>query len=265
MSTSEQVDVPRRVGVLGASGRMGAAVCAAVAVDPDLDLVAAVARSRVGDVVGGVTIAGELKALADASCDVVVDMTVAEATRTALPWLAMHGIHAVIGTSGLTDADIDEARRVFGDGPAHCLIAPNFAVSAVLMTRFAEIAAPFFDTAEIIEYHHDQKLDAPSGTAIATAERMAAASDRWAPEATRTETYPHSRGSNGPAGIRVHAVRMRGMVAHQEVVLGTFGQTLTIRQDSYDRGSFMPGVLLACKHIGAHPGVTVGLDRYLGL
>jgi 4-hydroxy-tetrahydrodipicolinate reductase len=234
---------------------MGAAACAAVAADPALELVATVSRSA----------GGELRAFAEAHCDVVVDFTVAEAARVAVPWMAMHGIHAVVGTSGLTDADVDDLRHAFGDGPAHCVLSPNFAISAVLAMRMAELAAPFFDTAEVIEYHHDRKIDAPSGTAIATAERMAAArrGSPWAPDPTQHELLAGARG--GGDGVRVHSVRMRGMVAHQDVILGTTGQTLTIRQDSYDRDSFMPGVLLACKRIADHPGVTVGLDAILGI
>lgn len=254
-----------RVGVNGAGGRMGTAVCQAVSLDPELELVAAVDPAHVGAEVAGTAVASEPRAFVDGACDVVVDFSVAATTRVLLPFLAMHGIHAVVGTTGLTDDDLDDARHAFGDGPAHCLVAANFAVSAVLMMRFAELAAPFFDTAEIIEYHHDAKVDAPSGTAVVTAERMAAASDQWAADPTTSERYPGSRGGLGPGGVRVHAVRMRGMVAHQEVVLGTLGQTLTIRQDSYDRSSFMPGVLLACKHIGSHRGLTLGLDRLLNL
>lgn len=244
---------------------MGATVCGAVALDPELELVAAVDPHHAGGSVEGCAIAGELRAFADARCDVVVDFTVAEVARTSVPWMALHGIHAVVGTTGLTDHDLDAFREAFGNGGANCLVAPNFAVSAVLMMRFAEIAAPFFDTAEVIEYHHDGKVDAPSGTAAETARRIAAASEHWAPDRTTRETLPGSRGGAGPAGVRLHAVRMRGMVAHQEVLLGTLGQTLTIRQDSYDRASFMPGVLLACKRIADHPGLTVGLDPYLGL
>lgn len=254
-----------RIGVLGAAGKMGRSVCQAVALDPDLTLVAAVDPGAVGAVIEGITVAGELRAFADAGAEVVVDFTVAEVSRVALPWLAMHQIHAVVGTTGLTTVDLTAIAEAFGAGPAHCLIAPNFAISAVLMMRFAEMAAPYFDTAEVIEYHHDAKRDAPSGTAVTTAERMAAASDRWAADPTTEERYPGARGGLGPEGIRVHAVRMRGMVAHQEVLLGTLGQTLTIRQDSYDRASFMPGVLLACKRIGQVPGVTLGLDGILGL
>jgi len=254
---------PIRVGVVGAGGRMGATVCSAVAADPALELVAGVDPHAVGREVHGVAIAGELRALADAGCQVVVDFTVASAARVTLPWLAMHGMHAVVGTTGFTDDDLASFRAAFSG--SNCVIAANFAISAVLMMRFAELAAPFFDTAEIIELHHDQKIDAPSGTAVTTAQRMAAASADWATDPTQHEVYPGARGGVGPAGIHVHAVRMRGMVAHQEVILGAQGQSLTIRQDSYDRASFMPGVVLACKRVGDFPGLTLGLDALLGV
>jgi 4-hydroxy-tetrahydrodipicolinate reductase len=133
------------------------------------------------------------------------------------------------------------------------------------MMRFAQLAAPWFDSAEIIELHHDGKVDAPSGTAIATARMMASASTEWSPDPTKSEVIPGARGGAGPEGIRIHSVRLRGLVAHQEVILGTTGQSLTIRHDSYDRASFMPGVILAVKAIGEQPGLTVGLDRLLGL
>ena len=244
---------------------MGATVCAAVAADPELDLVAAVDPHGVGRTVEGLTIAAEPRAFADAGAEVVVDFTVADSARRTVPWLAMHGIHAVVGTTGLTDDDLAAFAEEFGDGGPNCVVASNFSISAVLMMRFAEIAAPYFDTAEIIELHHDTKADAPSGTALVTADKMAAASASWSEDPTRTEVLPGARGGLGPAGIRVHSVRMRGMVAHQEVILGALGQTLTIRQDSYDRDSFMPGVVLACKRIAEHPGLTVGLDGYLDI
>jgi 4-hydroxy-tetrahydrodipicolinate reductase len=252
-----------RVGIVGAGGRMGRAVCAAVAADDELQLVAAVGRSDVGQPIEGVVVAGELTALAHAGVQVVVDFSVASAARVTLPWLATHGMHAVVGTTGLTDDDIDAARVAFTG--SNCVVAPNFAISAVLMMRFAELAAPWFDTAEIIELHHDAKVDAPSGTAVTTAQRMAAASSQWAADPTEDEVYAGARGGAGPAGIRLHSVRMRGMVAHQEVILGAQGQTLTIRQDSYDRLSYMPGVVLACKRIAQFPGVTLGLEPLLGL
>jgi 4-hydroxy-tetrahydrodipicolinate reductase len=244
---------------------MGRTVCAAVAADPELVLAAAVDPFGVGETIDGVDVSPSLDAFAEASCDVVVDFTVADAARTTLPWLGMHGIHAVVGTTGFTADDFEVFESIFGadDGP-NCVIAPNFAISAVLMMRFAEMAAPFFDTAEIIELHHDRKVDAPSGTAVKTAERMSEARGRaFDPDPTTDEVFGGARGGEGPRGIRVHSVRMRGMVAHQEVILGAQGQTLTIRQDSYDRDSFMPGVVLACKKIGSVPGLTRSLDPFL--
>ncbi len=251
-----------RVGVVGAAGRMGATVCAAVAADSALQLVAPI--DTTGDVTAqGVPINRELKALADAQVDVVVDFTVAAAARVTLPWLALHGVHAVVGTTGFSDVDLATFKQQFTR--SNCLIAPNFAIGAVLMMRFAELAAPFFDTAEIIEVHHDGKADSPSGTAVSTAARMAAASSEWAKDPTTHEAIAGARGAKGPADIRIHAVRMRGAVANQEVVLGTQGQTLTIRHDTIDRVSFMPGVVIACKKIAEYPGVTLGLDALLGI
>ncbi len=244
---------------------MGRTVCAAVAADADLTLVAAVDRNGADEEVSGIVVADQLHAFADAECDVVVDFTVAGAARATLPWLGMHGIHAVVGTTGFSDDDLALFKSTFGaeDGP-NCLIAPNFAISAVLMMRFAEMAAPWFSTAEVIELHHTRKIDAPSGTAVKTIERMAAARETdFAVDPTEVEIYPGSRGGAGPRNIRAHSVRMEGMVAHQEVILGAQGQTLTIRQDSYDRSSFMPGVVLACKQIHDRPGLVLSLDSYL--
>jgi len=252
-----------RVGVVGAAGRMGQTVCDAIAGDPQLELVAAVDPANPGAIAHGITIAAELRALADAKVDVAVDFTVATAARVTLPWLAMHNIHAVVGTTGFTENDLTLFRQSFSS--SNCLIAANFAIGAVLMMRFAEIAAPFFDTAEIIEIHHDGKADSPSGTAIATAQRMAKANDTWAQDPTKNEAISGARGAKGPAGIPIHAVRMRGVVANQEVILGTQGQTLTIRHDTTERASFMPGVVLACKKIAEHRGLTLGLDAFLGI
>jgi 4-hydroxy-tetrahydrodipicolinate reductase len=252
-----------RVGVIGAAGRMGATVCSAVVADKDLELVAAVDTASAGSVVNGIAVSSELRALADAKVDVAVDFTVAAASRINLPWLAMHNIHAVVGTTGFTDQDIEDFKKMFSS--SNCIVAPNFAIGAVLMMRFAEIAAPFFETAEIIEIHHDGKADSPSGTAISTAKRMASASNSWAQDPTKHEAIVGARGAKGPGDIPIHAVRMRGVVANQEVVLGTQGQTLTIRHDTIDRASFMPGVVLACKKIAEHKGFTLGLDKFLGI
>jgi 4-hydroxy-tetrahydrodipicolinate reductase len=248
---------------------MGSAVCQAVVADPELELVAAVdphhegldLRSVTGVDLPGVQVRGDPHALADAGVEVAVDFTVADAARDNAAWCAARGIHAVIGTSGFSDSDVDGLRAQFTT--SNCLVAPNFAIGAVLMIRFAELAAPFFRSAEIIELHHDAKTDAPSGTAMHTVQRMSAASADWGEDPTLTEVLPGARGGTAGGGIHVHSVRLRGLVAHQEVMLGTTGQTLTIRHDSYDRTSFMPGVLLAVKSVASHPGVTVGLDSYL--
>ena len=249
---------------------MGSTVCQAVAADPDLELVAAVDPHHAGLDLRQVTgvdepwqIAMSAEAFLDAQVDVAVDFTHVEAGRENLRWLAEHGIHGVAGTTGFTETDYDSFTAAFTR--SNCVIAPNFAIGAVLMMRFAELAAPYFETAEIIEWHHEAKLDAPSGTAMLTAERMAQASNRWLPDATDNEVLEGARGGRGPADIRVHSVRLRGMVAHQEVMLGTTGQTLSIRHDSYDRDSFMPGVVLAVKAVADRPGLTIGLDALLDL
>jgi 4-hydroxy-tetrahydrodipicolinate reductase len=259
-----------RVGVFGAGGRMGSTVCEAVAGDPDLELVTAVDPFHAGldlhQVTGvdlPVQVTADPEGLTADDVDVVVDFTQLDAARQNLEWAAAHGVHAVVGTSGFTDDDVEGLRRSFTS--SNCVVVPNFAIGAVLMIRFAELAAPYFDSAEIIELHHDQKIDAPSGTAMHTAERMAAASDDWAPDPTKSEVLGGARGGRSPSGIPIHSVRLRGMVAHQEVLLGTTGQSLTIRHDSYDRSSFMPGVLIAVKRVADHPGVTVGLESLLDL
>ena len=241
-----------RVGVCGATGRMGAEACRAVQADPGTDLVAAIGSG------------GSVRELVDAGAEVVVDFTVAEAVRVNMPLVAEAGLHAVIGTSGLAGSDTDALGGAFVK--SHCIVASNFAIGAVLMTRFAALAAPYFDTAEVIELHHDRKVDAPSGTAVSTVEAMAAASADWAPDPTVSETMPGVRGGRGPGGIPVHSVRLKGLVAHQEVLLGGPGETFTIRHDTIDRSAFMPGMLLATKRVvSLGAGVTVGLDEVLGL
>jgi 4-hydroxy-tetrahydrodipicolinate reductase len=259
-----------RVGVFGAGGRMGTTVCQAVNAEPDLELAVAVDPHHAGLDLRQVTgidlpqqIAAAPEAMIEAKVDVAVDFTQVDAARENLAFLAESGIHAVVGTTGFDEHDIDTFDKAFQR--SSCFIAPNFAIGAVLMMRFAELAAPYFETAEIIELHHDQKIDAPSGTAMLTARRMADASGEWAPDPTTKEVVAGARGGVGPGDIPVHSVRLRGVVAHQEVLLGTTGQTLTIRHDSYDRSSFMPGVVLAVKRVGQRPGVTVGLDALLDL
>ena len=177
-----------------------------------------------------------------------------DAARRAILLEPDHGIHGVIGTTGFNEDDLESFRVAFTT--SNCIIASNFAVSAVLMMRFAELAAPYFETAEIIELHHDGKADAPSGTAMHTLERLAAASSDWSPDPTTSETIAGARGAKGPGDIPVHSVRLRGLFAHQEVLFGTTGQTLVIRHDAFDRSSMMPGVLLAIRCIGTRPGLT---------
>ena len=259
-----------RVGVFGAAGRMGRTVCEAVAADPDLELVAAVDPlhagidvCRVADVDGDLQVAASADALVAAGAEVVVDFTVATAARDNLAFAAKHGIHAVVGTTGFDRDDLQSLERAFTE--SSCLVAANFAIGAVLMMRFAELAAPWFETAEIIELHHDAKVDAPSGTAMRTAERMAAASSDWASDPTTAHVLDGARGGEGAGGIPIHSVRLRGLFAHQEVLLGTAGQSLSIRHDTYDRTCYMPGVLLGIKHVHERPGLTVGLDGLLGL
>ena len=167
----------------------------------------------------------------------------------------------MVGTTGLTEDDLATIESSFTS--SGCLVAANFAISAVLMMRFAEQAAPYFDSVEIIELHHDRKIDAPSGTAIATAARISAASNEWGDDPTTNEVLVGARGSRSDGGIPIHAVRLRGLVAHQEVLFGTTGQSLTIRQDSYERTSFMPGVLLAVKAMDGRTGLTRDLDSIL--
>ncbi|MGA0961870.1 MAG: 4-hydroxy-tetrahydrodipicolinate reductase [Ilumatobacteraceae bacterium] len=251
-----------RVGVVGATGRMGRTVCDAVVAAEGLELVALV-DIHGSDTIHEIRVSSDLQSLVDASCDVVVDFTTAEAARETLPFLARNGIHAVVGTTGFDDRDLRSFESAFESSSANCLIAANFAISAVLMMRFAAEASALFETAEIIELHHDEKIDAPSGTALATAQMMAPSEHGWAADPTQVEEPAGVRGGVGPNGVRIHSVRMRGMTAHQEVILGAQGQTLTIRQDSYDRTSFMPGVVLGCRRISGAPGLTIGLDALL--
>jgi 4-hydroxy-tetrahydrodipicolinate reductase len=245
-----------KVGVLGAAGRMGSAACAAVEAADGLDLVARLGSSD------------PLTALTEAGAEVAVDLTRPDAVMANLRFCVEHGIHAVVGTSGFDDDRLATLRGWLADAPGvGVLVAPNFAVGAVLMMRFAEQAARFFESVEIVELHHPAKVDAPSGTARRTAELVAnarrAAGLGPMPDATAT-ALDGARGAT-VEGVPVHSVRARGLVAHQEVILGTTGETLTIRHDSYDRESFMPGVLLGVRKIGTRPGLTVGLDALLGV
>jgi 4-hydroxy-tetrahydrodipicolinate reductase len=266
-----------RVGVLGAGGRMGTEVCRAVADDPELELVAAVdprlagidLRQVTGSDASGLQVEPAVDALERAGVQVAVDFTVADAAVEHMRWCAAHGVHAVVGTSGVASSVLDELRAAFEESTANCVVAANFAIGAVLMVRMAELAAPYMTGAEIIELHHDGKLDAPSGTAVHTAERMLEARRTegvgpWPADRTAHTVVPGARGGEGPGAVRVHSVRLTGLVAHQEVIFGATGQTLVIRHDTTDRTAFMPGMLLAVKAVGDHPGLTVGLDALLG-
>lgn len=240
-----------KVGVLGAKGRMGAEVCRAVEAAEDLELAA------------GVDVGDERDALTTA--EVVVDFTTPSAVMDNLKWCVERGLHVVVGTTGFDDKRIAEVEALTeANAGVGVIVAPNFGIGAVLMMQFAAAAAPHFESVEIIELHHPQKIDAPSGTARRTAELIAAArGDQRSPDAT-TQELAGARGAD-VGNVRVHAVRLAGLVAHQEVLLGGHGETLTIRHDSLSRESFMPGVLLAVRSVASRPGLTVGIESLLGL
>lgn len=249
-----------RIGVLGARGRMGTEVCAAVRGAGDLELVAELDLGH------------ELSALTEARAQVAVDFTHPQAVLDNVRYCIDAGIHCVVGTSGFDESKYAAIRARLGEADQGApgvgvLVAPNFGVGAVLAMHFAKLAAPFFDSAEVIEMHHAGKVDAPSGTAGHTASLIAGArADAGAqpmPDATAHE-LPGARGASVD-GVRVHSVRMSGLVAHQEVLFGTEGETLTIRHDSLHRTSFMAGVLMAVRYVVDHPGLTVGLEPLLGL
>lgn len=244
------------VGVLGARGKVGSEVCRAVEAADDTALVASV---DAGD---------DLATLEDSGARVVVDFTHPDVVMDNLRHCIEHGIHAVVGTTGFDRERLDQLEEWLRDSPGTgVLIAPNFSIGALLMMRFAAQAAPFFDSVEVVELHHPDKADAPSGTARRTAEMIARARREAGsapmPDATST-SLDGARGADVD-GVRVHGLRVRGLVAHQEVLLGTAGETLTIRHDSLDRVSFTPGVLAGVRAIADHPGLTVGLEQVLDL
>lgn len=235
---------------------MGSEAVRAVGDAPDTELVAQINRDD------------SLSGLVEGGAQVAVELTHPDSVLDNVRFCVENGIHVVVGTSGLGQAELDAVRSWLAERPeVGVIVAPNFAIGAVLSMRFAELAARFFESAEIVELHHPKKADAPSGTAARTAQVVARArADAGlgdAPDAT-TKDLDGARGADVD-GVRVHSVRMSGLVAHQEVLFGTEGETLTIRHDSYDRRSFMPGVLLAVREIGSRPGLTVGLDSLLGL
>jgi 4-hydroxy-tetrahydrodipicolinate reductase len=265
-----------RVGVLGATGRMGLATCKAVLDAPDLELVAAVARATgVGRPLAelapgapeGMLVTDRLGDLLEAGAEVVVDFSRPAATAAAAGTLLADGVHLVSGTTGLPAELMDDLAALAGKADhGNALWAPNFALGAVLAMHFAAVAGRFYADAEVIELHHRAKADAPSGTALRTARAIAAARDRGgpAPSAVGGESVAGARGGEVD-GVRVHSVRLPGLVAHQEVIFGGQGEVLTLRHDSLDRSSFMPGVLLAVQAVATRPGLTVGLEPLLGL
>jgi 4-hydroxy-tetrahydrodipicolinate reductase len=262
-----------RVGVLGATGRMGQFVCAAVLGAPDLELAAVVAGASgagrpLGDLVPGapeeLLVGEDLSDFLAAEAEVVVDFSRPEATAAAVEGLLPEGVHLVSGTTGLPGEVMDDLANLAGKADhGNVVWAPNFALGAVLAMHFAAVAGRFYPAAEVIELHHQGKADAPSGTALRTARAIAAARDRTtAPGGS--ESVAGVRGGE-VEGVRVHSVRLPGLVAHQEVIFGGQGEVLTVRHDSLDRSSFMPGVLLAVQAVATRPGLTVGLEPLLGL
>lgn len=242
------------VAVIGAAGRMGTAVCAAVEAADDLELVG---RYDAGDDLGDL-----------AGADVAVEFSVPDASPANVAHCVERGVHVVVGTTGWTAERLDSLRATLLATPeVGVLVAPNFAVGAVLMMEFARRAAPFFESVEVVELHHPDKVDAPSGTAARTAALVGAARDEAGVGPVPDATTHDPDGARGARvhGIPVHSVRLRGLVAHQEVLLGGPGEMLTLRHDSFDRASFMTGVLTAVRQVGARPGLTVGLEHYLGL
>lgn len=243
-----------RVGVLGAKGKVGTTMCAAVRAADDLTLSAEV---DAGD---------DLALLTDSGTEVVIDFTHPDVVMGNLKYLIDSGIHAVVGTTGFTDERLDQVRAWLSGKPGSAvLIAPNFAIGAVLSMYFAQKAAPYFESVEVIELHHPQKADAPSGTATRTAKLIAQARKGLPPNPDATSTGLEGARGADVDGIPVHSVRLTGLVAHQEVLFGTLGETLTIRHDSLDRTSFVPGVLLAVREIARHPGLTIGIEPLLDL
>lgn len=245
-----------KVGVLGARGKVGAEVCKAVQAADDMELVAAVDADD------------SIDELVTAGAQAVVDFTHPDVVMDNLEFCIDHGIHAVVGTTGFDDDRLAQVRGWLADSPeTGVLVAPNFSIGAILMMRFAAEAAPFYESVEIVELHHPDKADAPSGTATRTAHLVAAARREAGAGPIPDATSSGIEGARGAdvEGIRVHGLRIRGLVAHQEVILGGLGETLTIRHDSLDRVSFTPGVLLGLRTIGSHPGLTVGLEEFMGL
>jgi len=270
--------VTRRIGIVGAAGAFGSVLAAGVAGAEDLELVAAVSPShagrRLGDVVrglpdgseaAGLTVAATLEALTDAQVDVAIEVTGPATVGAHLRWLLEHHIHAVVGATGISDQDLQAARQLAEVGPARALIVPNFAIGAVLVEQFAALAARHLPNIEIIELHHDRKVDAPSGTALSTAAAISRALGGDVPAPAGSDGPAVTAGSRGSLhhGIPVHAVRLPGLLAHEEVLLGGPGELLTLRHDASDRSAYVAGALLACREVASLTGLSVGLGELL--
>jgi len=262
---------PIRVTVHGASGKVGREVINALCHEPEIKLVGAVDLKVSGDQLllpdgsGAIPFSSNLDSLlSNCQSDVLVDFTTAKATMPAVRVATKHGVNLVIGTTGITADELSEIEQLATTHKVAAVVAPNFALGAVVMAHLAKIAAKYFDYAEIIELHHHQKVDAPSGTALSTAKAMAASKGKPFCQPPVQEGALESRGQQVD-GISIHSVRLPGLLAHQEVILGTSGQTLSIRHDTINRECYMPGVILAIKEVVNQQGLIYGLDRLLGL
>jgi 4-hydroxy-tetrahydrodipicolinate reductase len=258
-----------KVAVMGALGRMGSEVCKAVSEDPELELVGAVdpaageARTPPGQKRAGIEVLTDKTGLNSGAVDVMVDFTKADVAVENIFWALESGIHSVVGTTGIPEDEVARIKTSAETGKANVIIAANFALGAVLMMKFSESAAKVFDQCEIIEMHHRGKLDAPSGTAITTAKRiMSTREAKQVPPAEEREIKGSRGGQFGD--VKIHSARLDGLVAHQEVIFGSRGETLRLRHDTIDRSCFMPGVLIAVKAVGATAGLTIGLEPLLG-
>ena len=267
-----------RIGLIGAAGRLGSVLAAGIAATEDLELVAAVSPSHSGRALGDVVralpegsdaaslvVADDLDALTAAQVEVAIEVTGPATVGAHLRWLLEHGIHAVVGATGLDDVDLEAARRLVDAGPARAIVVPNFSIGAVLVERFAAEAARHLPHVEIIELHHDRKVDAPSGTAIATAAAIGRARGGDVPPPAGVDGPAVAPGSRGSLqhGVPVHAVRLPGLLAHEEVLIGGEGQLLTLRHDTTDRTAFVAGAVLACRRVADLDGLAIGLGTLI--
>jgi 4-hydroxy-tetrahydrodipicolinate reductase len=255
-----------RLGIVGGAGRMGQTMARELDLDPEFDVVALIdLREPVS--LGRAQWSSSIEQLPANQVDVIVDFSSPEVTRSVLQWCLENNVALVCGTTGVSSQEVASWQSSIAISNGHVLFSPNFSIGAVLSQRFAALAAPYFERVEIIELHHDQKIDAPSGTSIAAASMIGEARRRAGRDAqvdpTQHETIAHARGATGSEGVPIHSVRLPGLVAHQEILLGGPGEGLTIRHDSYDRVSFVAGVALAIRAVRTRPGLTVGLDELI--